>query len=42
METLGILAFTFAVPALSIAVFTYIRIDDIEKRLKACETKEPE
>lgn len=42
METLGILAFTLALPALGIAVLTYIRIDDLEKRLKRCETKEPQ
>ncbi len=38
MEVLGILAFTLALPALGIAVLTYIRVDDIDKRLKAHET----
>lgn len=38
MEVLGILAFTLALPALGIAVLTYIRVDDIDKRLKALET----
>ena len=37
MEIFSILAFTFALPALSIAVLTYIRIDGLEKRLKAHE-----
>jgi hypothetical protein len=38
MEVFGILAFTLALPALGIAVLTYIRVDDIDKRLKAHET----
>lgn len=37
MEIFGILAFTFALPALGIAVLVYFRIDDIEKRLKVAE-----
>lgn len=41
MDSFGILAFTLALPALGIAVFTHIRIDDIEKRLKACHKKGP-
>ena len=42
METFGILAFTLALLALGIAVLTYIRIDDLEKRLKEHETKGPQ
>ncbi len=39
MTIFGILAFTFALPALGIAVLTYIRLESVEKRLKAHETK---
>lgn len=41
MEVFGILAFTLALPALGIAILTYIRIDDIEKRLRTHDTKGP-
>lgn len=38
MDIIGILAFTFALPALGIAVLTYVRVESLEKRLNAHET----
>ena len=38
MDIFGILALTFALPAMGIAVFTQMRLDGLEKRLKAAES----
>jgi len=34
MDSLSVLAFTFAMMALGIAVFVYMRLDNLEKKLK--------
>ena len=34
MEAIAVTALTFSIPALGIAVFSFIRLDNIEKKLK--------
>lgn len=42
MDVFGILAFTFALPALGIAVFTYLRLEEIGERLDGIEPNKSE
>ncbi len=42
MDIFGILALTFALPAMAIAVLTQIRLDGIEERLEASENDWPD